>query len=210
MCNSNIYVYAYASSGGLFWGFKMSWSSRRSGESWGKRQSQRKAKGGGTQGRGKHTINPLPKNGFGPPHLWYDFPLCSRNVILLRGNGHRPDKSHLLRPPKLVLEGVHYGTFPPPPPKSHDTFCPPLCEFPTKNLKKRAENRTTICHDFVAGSLFTLKLGIFSRSWPCWAHNSHRYHGMLSAALSFLIVLAWSQLSAVTNKWLSGSAQKQP
>ena len=35
-----------------------------------------KQRGGGkTQGRGKHTIKPLPKNGFGPPpHLWYDFP----------------------------------------------------------------------------------------------------------------------------------------
>ena len=75
-----------------------------------------KQRGGETQGRGKHTINPLPKNGFGPPHLWYDFPppLCSRNVILLRGNGHRPDKSHFLRPPKLGLEGVLYGTFSPP------------------------------------------------------------------------------------------------
>ena len=41
-------------------------------------------------------------------------PLCSRNVILLRGNGHRPDKSHFLRPPKLVLEGVLYGAFSPP------------------------------------------------------------------------------------------------
>ena len=28
-----------------------------------------KQRGGETQGRGKHTINPLPKNGFGPPHL---------------------------------------------------------------------------------------------------------------------------------------------
>ena len=40
--------------------------------------------------------------------------LCSRNVILLRGNGRRPDESHFLRPPKLVLEGALHGTFPPP------------------------------------------------------------------------------------------------
>ena len=34
-----------------------------------------KNKGGWkTQGRGKHTIKPLPKNGFGPPHLWYVSP----------------------------------------------------------------------------------------------------------------------------------------
>ena len=50
-------------------------------------------------------------------------PLCSRPVIFLRGNGHRPDESHYPRPPKLVLEGALYGTFSPP--KSHDTFCPP-------------------------------------------------------------------------------------
>ena len=35
---------------------------------------QRKTKGGKTQGRGKHTINPLPKNGFGPPPLMIRFP----------------------------------------------------------------------------------------------------------------------------------------
>ena len=29
---------------------------------------------------------------------------------------------------KLVLEASIYTTFPPP--KSHDTFCPPLCDFP--------------------------------------------------------------------------------
>ena len=30
---------------------------------------------------------------------------------------------------------------PPPPPKSHDTFCPPLCEFPTLNSPSFLENR---------------------------------------------------------------------
>ena len=33
-----------------------------------------KQRGGGKLRGGKHTIKPLPKNGFGPPHLWYDFP----------------------------------------------------------------------------------------------------------------------------------------
>ena len=78
--------------------------------------------GGETQGRGKHTIKPLPKNGFGPPPLMIRF--CSRNVILLRGNGDRPGKSHSLRPPKLGLEGALYSTSPPPK-KSNGTFCPP-------------------------------------------------------------------------------------
>ena len=45
-------------------------------------------------------------------------------IIFLRGNGHRPDESDFLRPPKLAR------STPPPPPKSHDTFCPPpFCEF---------------------------------------------------------------------------------
>ena len=72
--------------------------------------------GGKTQESGKHTIKPLPKNGFGPPYLRYVSPppLCSRPVIFLRGNGRRPVKSHFLRPPKLVLEAALYGTFPPP------------------------------------------------------------------------------------------------
>ena len=60
-------------------------------------------------------------------------PLCLRNVILLRGNGHRPDKSHFLRPPKLGLEGVLYGTFSPPQNRTTIRLAPPLCELPTEN-----------------------------------------------------------------------------
>ena len=92
-----------------------------------------KQRGGGKlRGGGKHTIKPLPKNGFGPPT--YDTfpppPLCSRNVITLRGNGHRPDQSHFRSPPKLVLEGTLYGTFPPPPPKiARYVSPPPLAAF---------------------------------------------------------------------------------
>ena len=51
-------------------------------------------------------------------------PICSHHVIFFGGNGHRADKFHFLRPPKVVLEGALYSTFPPPP-KSPDTFCPP-------------------------------------------------------------------------------------
>ena len=98
-----------------------------------KRGISEKNKGGWkTQGRGKHTIKPLARNGFGPPHLWYVSPppVCFRPVVFLRGNRHRPGKSHFLRPPKLVLEGALYGTFSPPP-ESHDTFCPPISRFPS-------------------------------------------------------------------------------
>ena len=97
--------------------------------------SERNEGGWKTQGRGKHTIKPLPKNGFGAPPPTDDTistPLCSRPVILLRGNRHRPDKSHFLRPPKVVLEGALYSTFPPP--KSHDMFCPHL-RFPNLQLR---------------------------------------------------------------------------
>ena len=96
--------------------------------------SEKNKRGWKTQGRGKHTIKPLPKNGFGPPHLWYVSPpprLFSnfRPVVFLKGNQHRPGKSHFLRPRKLVLESALYGTFSPPP-KSHDMFCPPISRFP--------------------------------------------------------------------------------
>ena len=75
---------------------------------------------------GKHTITP-------PPHLWYVSPaLCSRPVIFLRGNRHRPDdESHFLRPPKLAVERAL--RFPPPPPPNRTMcFAPPLCEFPRR------------------------------------------------------------------------------
>ena len=61
----------------------------------------------------------LPKNGFGPPPPpIYDTvsppPMCSRHVIFSGGNGHRPDKSHFVRPPKVALEGHSIVRFPPP------------------------------------------------------------------------------------------------
>ena len=108
---------------------------------------QRKTKGGGNSGEGKTYHKSPPQKWFWTPPLMIRFPppLCSRNVILLRGNGHRPDKSHFLRPPKLVLEGVLYGTFPPPPPKSHDTFCPALCEFPMDGTLERKTREGCHC-----------------------------------------------------------------
>ena len=83
--------------------------------------SAEKNKGGWkTQGRGKHTIKPLPKNGLDPPT--YDtfppLPICSRHVILFGGDGHRPDKSHFLRPPKSYVSS--------PPPKIARCFFPPF------------------------------------------------------------------------------------
>ena len=48
-----------------------------------------------------------------PPMVRFPPPVCFLPVVFLRGNRHRPGKSHFLRPPKLVLEGALYGTFPP-------------------------------------------------------------------------------------------------
>ena len=90
--------------------------------------NERKTKGGGgvKLRRGENTPqDPSPKTVLDPPT--YEIPICSRPVIFLRGNGHRPDESHFLRPPKLVLEpqgGTLQYVFPPA--KSHDTFCPPF------------------------------------------------------------------------------------
>ena len=95
----------------------------------GQRVASEKNKRGGELREGKTCHKTLPQKRFWtPPHLWYDFPpapLCSRNVILLRGNGHRPDKSHFLRPPKLGLERALYSTFPPPPQNRTIRFAPP-------------------------------------------------------------------------------------
>ena len=84
---------------------------------------------------------PPQKRSWTPP-LMIRFPppsLCSLPIILLRGNGHRPDKSHFLRPPKLVLEGALYSTFPPK--KSHDTFCPPRLRFSKRTQTAEVQNR---------------------------------------------------------------------
>ena len=68
--------------------------------------------------RGKHTIKLLPKDGFGPPPPNYGTfspPRLFTPCHFLRGNGHRPDQSHFLSSPKLVLEGALNGTFSSPP-----------------------------------------------------------------------------------------------
>ena len=62
-----------------------------------------------------------------PPMIRFPPPVCFRPVVFLRGNRHRPGKSHFLRPPKLVLEGALYGTFPPQ--NRTIRFAPPLAAF---------------------------------------------------------------------------------
>ena len=93
--------------------------------------SSEKNKGGWkTQGRGKHTIKPLPKNGLDPcTYNTFSPPVCSRPVIFLSGNDHRPDQAHFLRPPKLVLEGALNSTFSPPQKIARYVLPPPLAAF---------------------------------------------------------------------------------
>ena len=64
----------------------------------------------------KEGENILPKNRFG--HDTFPPPLFSRPVIFLGGSGLRPDESHFLRSPKLVLEGALESAFHPPPPQN--------------------------------------------------------------------------------------------
>ena len=47
----------------------------------------------------------------------------------LRGNGHRPDLSHFLSPPKLALEGALYSTISPQ--RIARYVLPPISRFPT-------------------------------------------------------------------------------
>ena len=121
-----------------------------------------KSKGGWkTQERGrKHTNKPSPQKVLDPPT--YDTfsppPICPRHVIVFGGNGHRPDKSQFLRPPKVVLDGGTLQYVPPPPPQKNRTirFAPPFaisqrfCAYCEKELKTQRWHllrwRLTPCH----------------------------------------------------------------
>ena len=86
-----------------------------------------------SHGRGKHTIKPLPKNGFGPlsPPTWDSFSprVHTPCHFSLRASGHRPDQSHFLSPPKLALEGALHSTLPPPPQNRTTRFPHQKCRF---------------------------------------------------------------------------------
>ena len=79
---------------------------------------QRKTKGGGKLGGGEtYHKTPSQKRFWTPPPppmTRFPAPVCFHPVVVLRGNRHRPGKSHFLRPRKLVLEAALYATFSPP------------------------------------------------------------------------------------------------
>ena len=64
------------------------------------RANQRKTKGGvENSGEGKTYHKTSPQKRFWTPPTYDTFtppPVCSRNVIFLRGNGHRADQTHFL------------------------------------------------------------------------------------------------------------------
>ena len=97
---------------------------------------QRRTKGVENSGEGKTYHKTTPQNGFQllDPHTYDAFPpppVCSRPVIFLRGNGHRPDESHFVRLPKLAWRGHSIVHFPPLPQNRTMRFAPPLfCHFP--------------------------------------------------------------------------------
>ena len=84
-------------------------------------------------GEGKtYQKTPPPKRFWTPPTYDVFSPLCPCSVIWTlsnRGNGHRQDQSHFLRPLKVVLEGARYRMLPPN--KSQARFYPPVCRCPT-------------------------------------------------------------------------------
>ena len=102
---------------------------------------QRTTEGGGTQERGKHTIKPLPKNGFGPPlppMIRSPPPLCSRPVIFHREETGT-DQTNPIECPlqKLVLEGALYSAFPPPQNRTMRFLNPP--PHPVRVPNQRSE-----------------------------------------------------------------------
>ena len=122
--------------------------------------AQRKTKRRGeTQGRGKHTIKPLPKNGFGPPHLWYDFPPPFVHAMSFSLEETVTDQTN---PTFWGLQNwVWRGHFivRSPPPKLHDTISPPppFCEFPIVIL------RNWVCDSWVYQLFRSIQLaGYFS------------------------------------------------
>ena len=90
-------------------------------------------------------------------------PFCSLNVSLLRGKGHRPDKSNFLRAPKLGLEGALYSTFSlpkiaryaPPPPFANSQARPKRGSL--KSAGKRQESAT-----FLQRSFFNVAMQFFA------------------------------------------------
>ena len=128
-------------------------------------QFQRKTKGDRwkTQGRGKHTTKPLPKNGFGPPHLWYVFPppFVHAMSFPLEGTGTDQTNPTFGALQNSFWRAHSHDTFSPP--KSHDTFSPTISRFPTIGgvAKKWGKGDSSVCSDQTFHDFWAL----FSTLW---------------------------------------------
>ena len=101
-----------------------------------------KNKGGGKLREGKRYHQTPPQKRFWtpPPMIRFPPPLVHALSFSLEGMGHRPDQSHFLSPPKLVLEGALRSTqycFPTPPSKIARYFLPPHLQFPNTHYSLR-------------------------------------------------------------------------
>ena len=98
---------------------------------------------GGNSGEGKtYHKSPPPKRFWTPPlMIRFPPPFVHAMSFSLEETGTRPDKSHFLRPPKLVLEGVLYGTFSPP--KIARYVLPPPLRIPNLGKSKGNGGATT-------------------------------------------------------------------
>ena len=87
--------------------------------------------------------NTPSQKGFWSPPTYDAFsaPVCFRPVVFCRGNRHRSGKN----PTFWGLQNWFWRArsmvrFPPQ--KSHDTFCPPISRFPSKNKERKDGQRT--------------------------------------------------------------------
>ena len=90
--------------------------------------SEKSKGGGGTRGRGKHSIKPLPKTGLDPPT--YDaIPPPFAHALSFSLEEPGTDQTHpISQASKTGFGGALSCTFSPP--KSHNTFCPPFANRP--------------------------------------------------------------------------------
>ena len=97
--------------------------------------NQRKTKGGENSGEGKTYHKSPPQKRFGPPHLWYDFPpFVHAMSFSLEETGTDQTNPTFWGLQNWFWRGCFMVRFPPP--KSHDTFCPP----PPLRIPKKGNN----------------------------------------------------------------------
>ena len=134
-------------------------------------------------GEEKTYHKPLPKNGFGPPHLWYvpPPPVCPRPVIFFRGNGHRPDQPHALSEASKTGLGAGF------PPKNFKISRSWIPDTPQFVRAARLQNEVGT-NDFLWGTNFLTKNApkVFSKFWPSGPEETSWCRGAKIAARQFL------------------------